>query len=418
MPASIKRTRHVHCLSVAFTLFCIFIANTLVAQTLVLEKPHLEKPLITENSLIVKKQRFVTQNFKTFSGTILPEVEIGWESYGTLNAEKDNVILVPHYFTGTSHAAGKYSETDEKPGYWDVIIGPGKAIDTNKFFVISADSLVNANVKDPKVFSTGPSSINPQTNKPYGLDFPVVTMRDFVNIQHALVKSLSINKLYAVVGASMGSHQALEWASAYPAMVPRVISVIGLGETDVYGKASIELWVKAIKQDPNWNNGDYYGKDEPIDGIAKGLYPIMLNARHSIILDKEFRQTIEDDRKPWQSIRHDFAISTWLDSAAKARAATIDANHLLYLTRAVQLFRIGHKKTLEDGLSSITAKVLFLPSENDRLLLPTKTKKVYDILKKQGRDVSYEEIKGPWGHLNGLLMIAQKAETISKFLSE
>ena len=172
---------------------------------------------------LVEKQVFSTQSFSTYNGQHIAEVSVGWEAYGELNAAKDNVILITHFFSGNSHAAGRYSESDALPGYWDALIGPGKAIDTNTYYVISSDTLVNQEPHNPMVTTTGPASLNPATGEPYALDFPVVTIRDFVNVQKALLDSLGITRLHAVVGASMGSLQALDWAAAYPDFVERVI---------------------------------------------------------------------------------------------------------------------------------------------------------------------------------------------------
>ena len=133
--------------------------------------------------LLVEKKTFELPTYTTAGGKTIKNVRIGWEAYGKLNADKSNAILVPHFFSGTSHAAGKYKPDDKAAGYWDSIIGPGKAIDTNTYYVISADTLVNLNFKDPNVVTTGPASINPETGKPYGLTFPIVTIRDFVNVQ-------------------------------------------------------------------------------------------------------------------------------------------------------------------------------------------------------------------------------------------
>src|SRR5690554_6071216 len=197
-----------------------------------------------ESLPLVEKQAFVTTNFETFGGEVIPEVRVGWEAYGELNAAKDNVILITHFFSGNSHAAGKYAETDPMPGYWDAIIGPGKAIDTNRFYVISSDTLVNQEPHNPNVITTGPASINPATGKPYGLDFPVVTMRDFVNVQKRLLESLGIEKLHAVIGPSMGSLQALEWTVAYPDWVERLIHVIGMAEADPWTIANLQQWAQ------------------------------------------------------------------------------------------------------------------------------------------------------------------------------
>ncbi len=165
--------------------------------------------------LIVEKKVFELPSFTTQSGRTLKQVRVGWESYGTLNADKSNAILICHFFSGNSHAAGKYDAKDPQPGYWDAIIGPGKAIDTNRYFVIASDTLVNLNTGDPKTTTTGPASTNPDTGKPYGLDFPVVTVRDFVEVQKALVESLGIKKLALVAGPP--------WARSRPSNGPRAI---------------------------------------------------------------------------------------------------------------------------------------------------------------------------------------------------
>ena len=182
---------------------------------------------------IVEKKTFPLKNYVTVGGETIKDVKIGWESYGSLNADRSNAILITHYFSGTSHTAGKYKADDTGPGYWDAIVGPGRPLDTNKYFILSSDTLVNLNAKDENVITTGPYTIkNPSTHERYGMSFPIVTIRDFVNVQKALVESLGIRRLYAVMGASMGAMQAYEWASSYPAMVGKVIAVVGAGETD------------------------------------------------------------------------------------------------------------------------------------------------------------------------------------------
>ena len=228
---------------------------------------------------IVEKTTFTLPSYVTVGGQTIKDVKIGWESYGTLNADKSNVILITHYFSGTSHAGGRYSG-DNSVGYWDAIIGPGKPLDTDKYFILSSDTLVNLNAKDPRVVTTGPASVDPSTNRPYGQTFPIVTIRDFVNVQKALVESLGISKLHSVMGASLGALQAYEWASSYPAMVGKVIPVIGAGETDGWAIAWLHMWAAPILIDPNWSNGDYYGKAEPIAGLSTALALVTLHAAH------------------------------------------------------------------------------------------------------------------------------------------
>ena len=162
--------------------------------------------------MLVEKKLFELPQYRTNNGEIIECLRVGWESYGTLNQGKSNAILVTHYFSGTSHAAGRYSPQDELPGYWDAIIGPGKAIDTEKYFVLPSDTLVNLNARDPNVITTGPSSCNPATGERYGMNFPVVSIHDFVEVQKALVESLGVERLRAVVGPSMGALQAYQWA--------------------------------------------------------------------------------------------------------------------------------------------------------------------------------------------------------------
>ncbi len=370
----------------------------------------------TSEPMLVEKQRFTFDNYTTLGGEVIPQVTVGWESYGELNAAKDNVILITHFFSGNSHAAGKYSTDDVLPGYWDSIIGPGKAIDTNKYFVISSDTLVNAFPNDPNVITTGPASLNPETGKPYGLDFPVVTIRDFVNVQHELLKSLGINKLHAVVGASMGSLQALEWSVAYPDMVERMVSVIGAGAMDAWTIMALEHWARPIKHDPNFNGGDYYDGDAPLTGITSTLAMITQQAMHPVIMNMRAPQPEVMPEAALESVLNSTPVLDYLFANSANRAPLADGNHLLYLVRANQLFVAGHEGDLASGLAKVKAKTLFLPATNDLLLQPYLAKQAVAILEKQGKNPEYGEIEGVWGHLDGLFSIPSKAEELRTFL--
>ena len=369
-------------------------------------------------TLLVNKHTFHIDSFTTFGGKTINDVKIGWEAYGKLNAQKDNVILITHYFSGTSHAAGKYSATDQNAGYWDSIIGPGKAIDTNRFFVISADTLVNLNAYDEKVVTTGPATINPSTGKPYGLDFPVVTIRDFVNVQKALLESLGIKKLHAVVGPSMGAMQAIDWASAYPSWVPRMLSVIGAGESDAWTTTALEHWATPIRLDKKWNKGSYSPNEAPTDGLTASLMlitqnaltPEFFNAQGNMLGFKNVEQA------PLSSIHEQHSIIKWLKARAAARGEKMDANHLLYLVRACQLFVAGHKGNLDAGLDTIKAKTLFLPADSDLLLMPYLAQSAHQKLKQQGNNSEYTELQGSLGHLEGVANISKQATAIRQFL--
>jgi len=368
--------------------------------------------------LLVEKQHFTTENFTTVSGTTLQQVDIGWESYGELNKAKDNVILITHYFSGTSHAAGKYAADDAVAGYWDALIGPGKAIDTNKYFVISSDTLVNANWHDPNVITTGPASTNPKTGKPYGLDFPVVTITDFVNVQKRLLESLGITKLHAVMGASMGSFQALEWATRYPDKVERLIHVIGAAKMDAWTVAALEKWALPIRLDKNWQQGNYYDKERPLDGLAATMLNITQDAMHPIIYNASFPDFNVLDEGALKDIRTLPKLSQTLAQRAMARAKAQDANHVLYLVRASQLFTAGMEQDLSTALKKVSAKTLLLPATNDLLLRPENMRTVYESMKTLGKDVQFSEIEGGWGHLDGIFSILPKAQLISEFLEE
>ncbi|MGA0735157.1 MAG: homoserine acetyltransferase, partial [Steroidobacteraceae bacterium] len=162
---------------------------------------------------LVEKQVFELPNYVTVAGEPIPDVQLGYETYGKLNERGDNAIFIAHFYSGNSHAAGKYKDSDPFPGYWDAIIGPGKAIDTDKYFVVSADTFANLSATDPNVITTGPSSIDPKTGKRYGMRFPIVSLRDSVRAHKALLDQLGVKRLVAVGGASGGAIQAMEWAA-------------------------------------------------------------------------------------------------------------------------------------------------------------------------------------------------------------
>jgi homoserine O-acetyltransferase len=368
---------------------------------------------------IVEKKTFEMPSYTTQGGRALQKVRVGWESYGTLNAAKNNVVVVPHFFSGNSNAAGRYKADAPAPGYWDGIIGPSKAIDTDKYFVVSVDSLVNLNVKDGVTVTTGPATIDPATGKPYGKSFPIVTMGDFVAVQKALLDSLGVTRVHAAVGASMGSFQALEWAAAYPDFVQRVVPVIGVGEADAYTIARLGMWAQPILMDPNWKDGDYFGGAEPNAGLAFALKMVTIDARHHGWAEAAFGRKWADAAKdPIASFDNRYQIEAVLDQAAAARARASDAAHFVYLVRANQLFVTGHAANLEEGLAKIKARALFIPAESDLLLVPAYAQRAVDILKRQNKQAALVTIPGTGGHLDGVLSMARVADKLKAFLDE
>ncbi len=367
---------------------------------------------------VVEKKTFAMPSYTTVGGKTIKDVKVGWESYGTLNAAKDNVILVAHFFSGNSHAAGKYKPEDTAPGYWDSIIGAGKPIDTDRFFVVSSDTLVNLNAKSPTTVTTGPASIDPATGKPYGMSFPVITMRDFVNVQKALVESLGVTKLYAVAGASMGAMQTIEWAAGYPDMVERAVAVIGDAEASGELIGWLNVWAAPILLDPNWNGGDYYGKAEPNAGLAQSLKIVTLQAQGVEWANKNFgRKWAAADKNPLDAYANKFAIEDVLDKAGAGRVATSDANAFLYLVKANQLY-LQDAPSLDAVVKKIKAKLLLLPAQGDLVFPPDGVRRTRDALKADGKAVEYAEIEGPNGHLNGVIHVAKQGEAIKAFLAK
>ena len=362
----------------------------------------------------VEKKVFTLATYTTVGGKTIRNVRVGYETYGTLNAAGDNAIFVPHFFTANSHAAGKYKPTDAAPGYWDPIIGAGRPIDTDKYFVISADALTNLSTKDPNVTTTGPASVNPDTGKPYGMTFPVVTYRDSVQVHKALVDSLGVKKLHAVVGASGGSIQAMEWAAAYPDFVPRVVHVIGPGfDISPYVIEMLDVWALPIRLDPRWNNGDYYGKEEPVAGTAQALKIITITARAHGWAERTFGYKWADAAKnPGAEVTNLFSIEDTLNKAGAGRAASVDANSLIYTAKANQLYNLG------DDVKKIKARILFVPAESDLIFPPELSMRAAERFKAQGGSAQVAIIEGDGGHLDGVLNVAKQGEVIRAFLSK
>jgi len=364
--------------------------------------------------LLTEKKFFTLPQYTTVGGKTIKSVRVGYETYGKLNAAGDNAVFIAHFFSGTSHAAGRYKADEKAAGYWDAIIGPGKAIDTDKYFVVSADTLVNLNVKSPTVGTAGPATVNPDTGKPYGSSFPVVAMKDSVRVHKVLLDSLGVKKVQAVAGASGGSIQAMEWGAEYPQFVERVIHVIGPGlDIHPYVIGLLDLWMMPIKMDPNWKGGDYFGGAEPNEGVAQALKTVTLTALHFGWAEKVHGyKWAGDGKNPQESMSNLFAIEDSLYKTGVARAGATDAAHFVWMAKANQLYN------LEKEQSRIRAKVLFLPAKTDLIFPPELSRKAAERLRAQGNHVEVYEIDGTSGHLDGLFSIGKVADRIKAFLEK
>ena len=367
---------------------------------------------------IVEKRVFEGGAYRTRGGGTIPNVRFGYQTAGTLNEAGDNAVLITHFFSGNSHAFGRYT-ADGPVGYWDSIIGPGRAIDTNRYFVVSADTLVNFNVRDGRTITTGPTTVNPASGRPFGLEFPVVSFRDFIEVQKLLLDKLNVKRLALVGGASGGALQAIEFAAAYPEIVDRVMPVIGGGEFDPWLIAWLDAWEAPIRLDPNWNNGDYYaaGREPPLRGLAEALKLITLHSQDRPALARHGR-AFAPGQDPSRNIRDRFAVERALDEAALARARQTDANHVLYLSRANQLYLQEYPST-EAALSTSQARWLLVPSPTDRVFLMDYNRELMALLQKIGRPVEMAELSGPFGHLNGVIAahIGAVAPRIAAFMA-
>ena len=362
----------------------------------------------------VEKKVFTLPSYTTVAGKTIKNVRVGYETYGTLNAAGDNAIFIPHFFTATSHAAGKYQPSDAAPGYWDPIIGSGRPIDTDKFFVISADALANLNTKDPNVTTTGPASIDPDTGKPYAMSFPVVSFRDSVRVHRALVDSLGVKKLQAVAGASGGSIQAMEWGALYPGFVERVIHVIGPGfDIHPHVLEMLDVWVTPIRLDPKWNNGDYYGREEPVDGVANALKIVTITTRHFGWTEKTYGYKWADPaRNPADAMGNLYAVEDTIAKAGVARAKSVDADSMLYTAKANQLYRLT-----DDEISKMKAKILFVPARSDLIFPPEMSQRAAERYRAQGGVAEVVVIDGDGGHLEGVFNVAKQGDAIRAFLA-
>jgi homoserine O-acetyltransferase len=360
--------------------------------------------------LIVEKKTFELPTYTTVGGQTIKNVKVGWEAAGTLNADKSNAILVAPFFSATSHAFGKYAASDKAAGYWDSLIGPGKVVDTDKYYVISTDNLININVNAPNVVTTGPATVNPDTGKPYGTSFPVITFKDLVNVQKALVESLGIKKLKAVMGLSGGGLQTYEWAASYPDMVERIIPISATPGADLYLIAWLGTWAQPVLLDPKWNGGDYYGKEPPIEGLKTAFKIATLQAFHNEWADKTFAAgPAEEGKDPGKAFANKFKVEAALDQLVATRAAVVDANHFLYLVKANQL-------TAADP-SRIKAPALIVYTPTDAIFFSGRVEEAAKKIAANGTPVETAQVTGPNGHYNGLFALGQVGDKIRAFLA-
>ena len=347
------------------------------------------------------------------SGAKLGPVTVAYETYGRLTAERDNAVLVLHALSGDCHVAGYYSKADAKPGWWESMVGPGKGIDTERYFVICASILGSCGG------TTGPCSMNSATGKPYGLDFPMVTVGDMVKVQQELLTHLGVEKLLAVIGGSLGGMQALEWSLRYP---DRVAGVIALATTMRHSALAIafnEIARQAIMTDPNWQKGHYYGGPRPDTGLAVARMIGHVTYLSDEAMRRKFGRRLQEKNAFSFQFDVDFEVESYLRHQGNKFVARFDANSFLYVTKAADYFdleRRGGANSAVEAFAAARARFLVVSFTSDWLYPTYQSKDLVRALKKNSRDVSFCEIKADCGHDAFLIPNKRLSGLIGNFL--
>lgn len=322
------------------------------------------------------------QPFRLTTGGQLSEVTVAYETYGTLSPEKNNVILVVHALTGDSHPAA-HNEQDEE-GWWDLLVGPGRPLDSERFFIICSNVLGGCQG------TTGPASPDPATGQPYGMQFPAITVRDMVNVQKALLEQLGINHLALVIGGSMGGMQALEWAVSYPGFADAVVAIAAPGYASPQSIAYNRVGRQAVMLDPDWQQGNYYGGPGPARGLSIARAVGMITYQSEQSMTNKFARKMRDGQ---------FEVENYLDHQGQRLAERFDANSYLYLLRALDLYDLGHGyASYKAALARIEARVLVVGVTSDILYPAQQQIELVQTLKSLGVRAEYAEVDSPHGH--------------------
>jgi homoserine O-acetyltransferase len=343
------------------------------------------------------------------SGTKLGPVTLAYETYGQLNADKSNAILIFHALTGDAHAAG-YHKDAKTAGWWDPMIGPGRAFDTDKYFIICA------NVIGGCKGSTGPSSINPATGKPYGLSFPVITIEDMVISQKYLIDHLGIKKLLAAAGGSMGGLMALEWSIRFPDTLQSAILIATNYKHTAQQIALHEVARQAIMSDPHWNKGDYYGKELPAQGMAVSRMIGHITYMSERSMEEKFGRKLQDKEKVGYDFSHDFEVENYLKYRGASFVQRFDANSYLYLSKALDYFDLSEDEDLIKVFKNVKTKFLIITFTSDWLYPSYQSKDIVKAMKANDVDVSFIEVKTNYGHDSFLVEIEGQSKLVSHFL--
>ena len=338
---------------------------------------------------------------------------LAYQTYGTLNPKRDNAILVCHALTGDQYLCGAHPVTG-KPGWWDRMVGPGKPIDTNRFFVVCSNILGGC------MGSLGPKEINPASGKPYGLSFPFVTVGDMVRAQALLLDHLGIERLYAVVGGSMGGMQALDWATRLPERVASVAVIAAATKQSAQNIAFHEIGRQAVMADPDWRGGDYISERKfPAKGLAVARMAAHVTYLSEPMLQQKFGRNLQNRDQLTYGFDADFKIESYLRHQGMSFVERFDANSYLYLTRAASYFDLteGGRKKLTDVFAGTKVRFLVVSFTSDWLYTSAESRNLVRALNAVAANVSFTEIESPYGHDSFLLELPQFDDTIRGYLA-
>lgn len=339
----------------------------------------------------------------------LGPITVAYETYGELNDQRSNAILILHALSGDAHAAG-FHEGDDKPGWWDDMIGPGKAFNTDKYFVICSNVLGGCKG------TTGPSSVNPKTGRRYGLDFPIIGISDMVKVQKHLIDHLKINQLLSVAGGSMGGMQALEWLTAYPDKLKSAIVIATAVKHSPQQIAFHEVGRQAIMADPHWREGHYYSGLPPAKGLSVARMIGHITYMSEISMAQKFGRR-SGDEKP-----HKFSagseVEDYLYNRGNHFVKRFDANSYLYITSAIDSFDVSRGEKLHEVFKEIKAKVLVLAFKSDWLYPASQSLEIVRACKLAGIDTTYCEIDSTYGHDAFLLEVEEETHLVKYFLQK
>ncbi len=377
------------------------------------EHEPVSRPLASGEVGLVAPQDFTCPGPFTFkSGQVLPGFTLRYETYGQLNAARDNAILVCHALSGDHHCAGVHAADDRKPGWWNNLIGPGKAVDTRRFFVVCA------NVLGGCVGSSGPSSVNPATGRPYGISFPFVTILDMVRAQKLLLDHLGVTALHATLGGSMGGMQALLFAIEFPAYTRRVLAMATTARESAQAIAFNEVGRQAIMQDPDWNHGDYPKGGGPRVGLAIARMMAHITYVSDASMDRKFgrrKKTTADGESYTFDVQ--FEVEGYLRHQGQTFINRFDANSYLYITRALDQFDLAHAYgSLAAAFAPVQAESLVVGFTSDWLFPPEQNRQIALALLRAGKSASYAELSTDLGHDSFLLESEELYALVRAFL--